>query len=81
MLQRKAIIGERFDMMLHAMAGDELAPMNHVIELREGLAAHYGRTAYLRCETMGDLVRENLESIRLAVDAPQTAASRPEEYE
>jgi len=81
MLQRKAIIGERIDMMLHAMSSDTLAPVEHVIELREGLAAHYGRTAYLRCGTMGALVCENLESIRLAVDAPQTAASRPEEYE
>jgi hypothetical protein len=81
MLQRKQIIGERLDMMLNAMSGDAIAPEEHVIELREGLAAHYGRTAYLRCNSMGDLVRENLESIRLAVDAPQTAASRPEEYE
>jgi hypothetical protein len=81
MLQRKAIIGERFDMMLHAMSGDVLAPIEHVVELREGLAAHYGRTAYLRCETMGGLIRENMESIRLAVDAPQKGASRPEEYE
>lgn len=81
MLQRRAIIGERFDMMLEAMSGDELAPRENVIELREGLASHYGRAAYLRCNSMGDLVRENMESIRLAVDAPQKAATRPEEYE
>ncbi len=81
MLQRKAIIGERLEMLLQTMSGDEIAPREHVLELREGLAAHYGRAAYLRCESMGELVRENLESIRLAVDAPQKAASRPEEYE
>jgi hypothetical protein len=68
-------------MMLEAMSCDELAPMENVVELREGLAAHYGRTAYLRCNSMGALVRENMESIRLAVDAPQKAATRPEEYE
>jgi len=79
-LQRKAIIEERLGLMLHAMSADTLAPKEHVIELREALAAHYGRTAYLRCRSMGDLVRENLESIRLRVDAPQ-AVSNPNEYE
>jgi hypothetical protein len=80
-LQRKAIIEERLDMLLQAMSKDALAPMEHVIELREGLAAHYGRTAYLRCNSMGELVRENLESIRMAVDTPQRGATKPEEYE
>ncbi|HEY0947392.1 MAG TPA: hypothetical protein VGD81_19065 [Opitutaceae bacterium] len=64
-LQRKAIIEDRLDMLLQAMSGDALAPAEHVRELREALAEHYRRTAYLRCQSMGDLVRENLESIRL----------------
>lgn len=70
-LQRKAIIEERLGRLLGAMKDDPLAPEEHVVELREGLAAHYGRTAYLRCATMGELVLENLESIRLNVNAPQ----------
>jgi hypothetical protein len=53
--------------LLTAMSADTLAPMEHVRELRESLAEHYGRKDYLRCESMGDLVRENLESIRLNV--------------
>ena len=81
MLQRKAIVEDRLEMMLGAMSKDSIAPEEHVIELREGLATQYGRTAYLRCRSMGDLVRENLESLRLAVDAPQKVASRPEDYE
>ncbi len=80
-LQRKAIIEARLGQMLHAMSSDVLAPKEHVIELREALAAHYGRTAYLRCHSMGDLVRENLESIRMRVDAPTQAISKPDEYE
>jgi len=80
-LQRTAIIEERLGMLLRTMAGDSIAPEAHVIELREALAAHYGRTTYLRCRTMGDLVRENLETIRLSVDAPQKIASHAAEFE
>lgn len=81
MLQRKAIIEERLDMLLHAMSNDTLAPRDNVIELRESLAEHYGRPEYLRCESMGDLVRENLESIRLNVASPMEAPTRPDEVE
>jgi hypothetical protein len=69
MLQRKAIIEDRLEMLLQAMSGDTLAPMENVAELRESLAEHYGRSEYLRCQSMGDLVRENLESIRINVAA------------
>jgi hypothetical protein len=72
-LQRAAIIEDRLAMLLAAMSADPIAPPDHVRELREGLADFYKRPAYLRCESMGALVRENLESIRLAVagaDAP-----------
>ena len=70
MLQRKASSEDRLTQLLAAMAGDTLAPAAHVRELREALAAHYQRTAYLQCESMGALVRENLESIRLQVGRP-----------
>jgi hypothetical protein len=80
MLQRKAIVEERFGMLLAAMCGDAIAPGEHVVELREALAEHYKRPEYLRCLSMGDLVKENLESIRLNVTAPQ-AAARPSEMQ
>ncbi|WP_404424494.1 hypothetical protein [Nibricoccus sp. IMCC34717] len=70
MLQRKAIIQDRLGMLLAAMRADTLAPEENVIELRESLAAHYGRAAYLGCRTMGDLVYENLESIHEHLTAP-----------
>lgn len=68
-LQRAAIIEERLALLLHAMSADPLAPPAHVRELRESLAEHYGRREYLACESMGALVRENLESIRRLVAA------------
>ena len=46
---------DRRDRSSHSLGG----------ELRAGLAEHYQRNDYLRCESMGALVRENLESIRL----------------
>lgn len=67
MLQRAAVTEDRLALLLGAMSGEPLAPIEHVHELRASLADHYKRDAYLRCESMGALVRENLESIRLAV--------------
>ncbi len=67
MLQRAAIIEDRLAMLLHAMSIDTIAPIDHVHQLRGELAEHYGRSSYLACESMGELVRENLETIRLNV--------------
>ena len=46
--------------------------------IRAGLAEHFGRDAYLRCESMGALIRENLESIRRSVGRPIVAELVPE---
>ncbi|AWI10546.1 hypothetical protein [Ereboglobus luteus] len=70
MLQRADTGEERLNALLSAMSQAEIAPHSHVVELREGLAAHYGRPSYLHCNTMGELVIENLTSIRLNVAAP-----------
>jgi hypothetical protein len=64
MLQRAQLASERLGLLLHDMARDPIAPIEKIRELREGLAEHYGRKDYLRCESMGALIRENLESIR-----------------
>ncbi len=68
-LQRAAIIEERLAQLLDAMSADTLSTVENVHELRVALAEHYGRDAYLGCESMGALVRENLESIRRNVEA------------
>ena len=46
------------------MERDPIAPPENVRTLREGLAEHFKSDRYLRCETMGALVRENLEMLR-----------------
>ena len=81
MLQRKAVAEERLELLLRAMSSDPLAPPEHVRELRENLAAHYGRPVYLQCDSMGAVIRENLESIRLSVTTPPIASARPDEVE
>lgn len=65
MLQRAELATERLGLLLHEMARHELAPPEKVATLRAALAEHYQRAAYDRCDSMGALVRENLESIRL----------------
>lgn len=68
-LQRAAIIEDRLAQLLNAMSADAIAPVENIHELRASLAENYGREAYLECESMGALVKENLKSIRLNVEA------------
>jgi len=81
MLQRKAIIEDRLELLLHAMSHDRISAKENVHQLRESLAEHYGRREYLQCESMGDLVRENLESIRLNIHSPIRAPAGLDEVE
>ncbi|HWA87877.1 MAG TPA: hypothetical protein VG710_16725 [Opitutus sp.] len=74
MAHRAGLAAQRLGLLLDEMSADPIAPIEHVRELRAGLAEHYGRDDYLRCESMGALVRENLESIRLLIGRP----ARPE---
>jgi hypothetical protein len=46
------------------MEDDELAPEENVRALRQGLAEYFHADSYLRCESMGALVRENLRQVR-----------------
>ncbi len=51
----------RLEDLLDAMTRDELAPAGNVAQLGEELAAHYNSAAFLRCSTMGELVRASLD--------------------
>ncbi len=78
MLQRAELASQRLGLLLGEMARDPIAPLEKVHELRAGLAEHYQRDDYLRCESMGELVRENLESIRRAIGHPVRPATMGE---
>ena len=65
LLQRAEISQARLDLLLDAMAGDPIAPPEHVVELREGLAEHFESDRFLKCESMSALVRENLHQVRI----------------
>ena len=78
MLQRATLASERLGLLLHDMAKDPLAPPDKVHMLRAGLADHYHRKEYLRCESMGALIRENLESIRRDIGRPVVPELVPE---
>jgi hypothetical protein len=78
MLQRAQLASERLGLLLHDMARDPIAPIEKVHQLREGLADYYGRRDYLRCESMGALIRENLESIRRVTGRPIVPELVPE---
>jgi hypothetical protein len=78
MLQRASLASERLGLLLHDMATDAIAPDEKVQTLREGLAEYYQRSDYLRCESMGDLIRQNLESIRRDIGRPVVPELVPE---
>ncbi|MEI6051074.1 MAG: hypothetical protein WCQ44_00085 [Opitutaceae bacterium] len=78
LLQRASLASERLSLLLHTMSGDSISTPEKIYELRTSLAEHYGRDAYLRCESMGALIRENLESIRRNVGRPIVPELVPE---
>ncbi|MFA5265320.1 MAG: hypothetical protein WC378_15965, partial [Opitutaceae bacterium] len=80
MLQRKAMVEERLGLLLSCMSEDDLAPEAHLIQLRESLAEHYKRREYLSCKSMGELIVQNLETMRLNVTVPLESA-KPDEVE
>jgi len=70
MLQRAELAADRLGRLLQEMSADPIAPIEKVRQLRESLAEYYQRSDYLRCETMGALVQQNLESIRKRLGRP-----------
>ncbi len=66
MLARAELAATRLARLLDAMEVDPIAPEENVISLREGLAEHFQSDRFLRCNSMGALVRENLERLRQA---------------
>jgi hypothetical protein len=77
MLQRAELAAARLGLLLAEMERDTISPPEKVDQLRQSLAEHYGRKEYLRCESMGALVRENLESIRRHVGRPALSELMP----
>jgi len=78
MMQRAELAARRLSVLLGAMERDPISAPEKVHQLRESLAEHYGRPEYMVCESMGALVRENLESIRRRVGRPAIAVLAPE---
>lgn len=66
MLQRAQIARPRLELLLNVMAHDVIAPAENVVMLRQELAEHFGSDAYLKHESMGALVKENLRQLRAA---------------
>ena len=64
MLARAELAAARLSLLLHAMELDPIAPPENVRTLRQGLADHYKNDRYLQCESMGALVRANLDLLR-----------------
>jgi hypothetical protein len=78
-LQRAELAAARLTRLLDVMVHDPIAPPENVVSLREGLAEHFHSSDYLRCESMGALVRQNLESLRHQIsqdDNPLTTIPR-----
>jgi hypothetical protein len=65
MLHRVELSSERLGLLLYEMRSDTISTADRVESLRNALAEHYQRRDYAQCRTMGELVKENLESIRL----------------
>lgn len=54
---------ERIRELMTVMSQDEIAPIEHVRQLREELANHYNNPLYLKCTSMGEILMENLDTV------------------
>ena len=68
MLQRAELAAARLNALLEVMSIDKIAPDDHVAQLREGLADHYGSKDFLGAKAMGELVRLSLEKTKLRIE-------------
>lgn len=69
-IRRTQAIAERLKWLLNVMAADPIASEENTRQLRAELAEHYENNAFLRCDSMGALVRESLETIRQRLSSP-----------
>ena len=76
-LHRAELAATRLGLLIGEMEHDTISTPEKVRALRESLAEHYGRDEYLACQSMGALVRENLESIRRHVGRPALSEVMP----
>ena len=61
--KRSAISGEKLSDLLETMSNDEIAPKEHIVQLREELAEHYKNSHFYSCQSMGELVQTSLNTI------------------
>ncbi len=62
--RRISAISLRLKSLLSAMSNDQIAPRAHVMQLRKELAEHYKAKAFLKCNSMGELVGQSLQHMR-----------------
>lgn len=53
--------------LLDVMNKQELAPEAHIEQLKNELADHYEEPKFLRCQTMGQILKRNLKTIYMSV--------------
>ncbi|MEX2579742.1 MAG: hypothetical protein WD342_11850 [Verrucomicrobiales bacterium] len=61
MNRRCQLADSRLGSFWQAICPDEIAPEEHILTLQGELNAYHETTVFSRCETMGELVRANLE--------------------
>jgi len=69
-LQRAELASLRLAKLLEPMCLDDISTPDRINMLRDSLGEHYKRCQYSTCQSMGALVRENIESIRLHLGEP-----------
>lgn len=63
MRNRARASASRLTALLETMAGDELSPKSHVLQLRRELSRYHGDQRFLSCRSMGDIVTASLSML------------------
>ncbi len=61
--RRIQMIGKRLHMLLKCMCEDRVSTLQKVTELRSALAEHYENPRFLKCQCMGQIVSESLQTL------------------
>jgi len=76
-IHRADLAKVRLGSLLEEMAADPIAPPEKVHTLRKALAEHFSRSEFLRCESMGALVQQNLATLREVIAQTNQPATKP----
>ena len=72
--RRMQLAAPKVKALLKCMENDRIAPDQKVLQLRAELADHHKSSTFLKCQSMGGIVRQSLENLKLSANISQISS-------